>query len=289
MLATHRCHRRSALFGIALVVVVCSAAGPAAGHPPPFFWMPDISGDRQVGADILVGPSDLIGDAVVVGASAFADIALTNHLTLNARLPIAYADYEVVLGPIAIEDSGFGLGNLALGMRYGDAPHHHDGSRLLWALGARVSLPTASDGDDSAIVNNIAQAFIVPDPARYALDTTTLRLSGDIRHEAEPIFFQAEVALDFFLIEDSDDAVGALLGLGLGFKLSPYLALLGELTTVSDIFEDSEGENFVHTVDLGLRYHTPAVMMGVRAYIPLDEVYRDADVFGFGIDVAARF
>jgi hypothetical protein len=269
--------------------VVCTAAGPAAGHPPPFFWMPDISGDRQVGADILVGPSDLIGDAVVLGASAFADIALTSSLSLNARLPISYADYEIVLGGVTLEDSGFGLGNLALGMRYGDAPHHHDGSRLLWALGARVSLPTASDGEDGAIVNSIARAFIVPDPARYALDTTTLRLSGDIRHEAEPIFFQAELALDFFLVQDDDNVVGALLGLGLGVKLNPHLALLGELTTVSDIFEDSEGENFVHTLDLGLRYHTPGVMMGVRGYIPLDDVYRDADVFGFGIDAAARF
>lgn len=277
--------RRAALVIVA-VALLAAAPRDADAHPPPFFWMEDLSTDRRVGFEVLGGPSDLIGDAAVVGGSVFAHLSLSEHFTLTGRVPFAYADYEIA----GVEDDGLALGNLSLGGQLSNAGHYHGSDeRALLGLTARVYLPTASDEGSSGVAADLASAYFIPDPGRYLVDTTTLRLRGDFRYEVGQIFFQAEGALDFFFVDEGEDVLGALIGLGAGVSLSPYLALLGELNTVTDILEDDEGENFLHTLDLGIRYHDAGLMLGARLYVPLDERLRDADVLGLGVDLAARF
>lgn len=273
--------RRKTILVLAFLVAGATAA---EAHPPPFYWMDDLSTDRRVGFEILGGTSDLIGDATVVGGSIFAHLSLTDNIALEGRIPLAYSKFTIM----DVEDDGIALGNLALGFQLSNHAPHHVHERALYGLSLMAHLPTASDDGTSATAADIASAYFIPDPGRYLVDTTTLRLRGDFRYEVESLFLQLEGALDFE-IRDGEDTTGLVLGTGLGVKVSPYFALLGELTTVSDILEDSDGENFVHTVDLGMRYHDPGVMFGFRVYLPLDERLRDADVLGLGVDAAVRF
>lgn len=269
--------------GFSLVLALFCTTADA--HPPPFFWMPDISGESRAGADLMLGPNDLVGDAFVAAAGLFAEISLTKNLAVSARLPVAFASFDIGAG----DESGFALGNLALGGQLANwEKARSDRSRTLYAFGVVLALPTASDSGDSGTAANIAALHFIPDSGRYRVDTTTIRARGDFRYEASPLFVQAELAFDFYLRE-GDDEIGALVGVGAGVKLNPNFAALAEITTVSDIIEDSDDENFVHTVDVGLRWHNQSVVLGARVYVPVDESLRDASVLGFGLDAAARF
>lgn len=273
---------RKTIVALAFLVAGTTAA---EAHPPPFYWMDDLATDRRVGFEILGGPSDLVGDATVVGGSIFGHFSLTDSIALEARLPLAYSKFTIM----GVEDDGVALGNLALGFQISNHAPHHVHERALYGLSLMAHLPTASNDGTSQTAATIASAYFIPDPGRYLVDTTTLRLRGDFRYEVESLFFQLEGALDFEIRDGAEDRTNVVLGTGLGFKLSPYFALLGELTTVSDILEDSGGENFIHTLDLGMRYHDPGVMFGFRVYVPLDERLRDANVLGIGADAAVRF
>lgn len=268
--------------------LVASLTGlPAAtAHPPPFYRMPDLSMDSQAGLEVVVGRSDLVlGSATLAEASAFFHLALGPHITILGRVPFSYVDYEP-LDLLDVSISSWALGNASIGVQLGTVSRLGRGQRIRYGLGILGYVPTASDEGEEGAAAQITGAFDVPDPGRFLVNTTTLRARGDLRYETGAVFLQGELALDHH-IQDAEDRTHLLGGVGVGFMLSHYVALLGELTLRSEILED--GDDLIPVLDAGLRYHNPSMMLGLRVYWPFDEAYRDADVIGLGLDLAVRF
>lgn len=271
-----------------------TAAPSAEAHPPPFYWMGDISGDSRVGVSLLAGTTEQVtDDAIVIGGDVFAEIQVSDTIAILGRVPFTYADYELFLVDevLTIEESAAALGNISLGAQFSSIGQLGEYMSTRLGGGFLVALPTANSENEAGLASAITAAFFLPDPGRYLPNTTSIRLRGDVRAESDLVFFQGELALDVHMVEDGDDPKELVLGAGLGFMLSPYFALLTELTTRADVLDDNDdrGESFLHVLDAGFRYHDGNVMAGFRVYLPLDESLRSAEVLGFGADIAARF
>jgi hypothetical protein len=277
--------RHLLLVAVALACVCMPVA--ALAHPPPFYWMADLSVHSRAGVEVIPGNYDRAGEtAILVPASVFAEFALTENVVLLGRLPLAYVDRVGIDDP---DEGAFALGNVSLGaLLAGGSGHPHEG-RLMYGIGALVHLPTASDEDDEGAAAARTAAFLVPDAGRYRPDTTTVRVRADVRYETDSVFVQGEVGVDRLILEDVDDRTDLLLGAGLGLALDPYWALLGELTVLSNVLEDDDESEFLPVLDAGVRYHNPDLMFGLRVYWPFDESYRDASALGIGLDIALRF
>ena len=278
----------------ALVALIFPAAMPigehgvAQAHPPPFFWMADLSSDRRIGMDAALGTSDLGVDAApIVAASVFGEIALNRYLTAVGRVPFVYAQYALLDAP-EDESSALALGNAGLGIKL-VAGSERRSSALRYGLEAYAHLPTASDGADEGPSLLAGAALTTPDVGRYAIDVTTLRLRGSARYETGRAFFQGELGLEHQLNDSRDDTTDLLVGLGAGITLSPYLAILSELALVSELRDDDDDRELFPSLDIGMRYHDPRVMAGVRVHLPFAEQFRDANVLAFALDVAVRF
>jgi hypothetical protein len=268
------------------VLACASLPGEALAHPPPFYWMADLSVHSRVGVELIPGNYDFAGEsAILVPASVFAEFALTENVVLLGRLPFAYVDRVGLVD----EEGAFALGNLSLGLQLaGGSGRPHEG-RLLYGIGALVHGFTASDEGDQGLAAARAASFLVPDRGRYLVDATTVRVRADVRYESEMVFVQGEVGVDHQIYQDVDDRTDLLFGAGLGLGFDPYWALLAELTALSDVLEDDGDSDLLPVLDVGLRYHNPDLMAGLRVYWPFDEVYRDASAIGLGFDIALRF
>jgi hypothetical protein len=278
--------KRTHLLVPGIVLACVLMAGTAQAHPPPFYWMPDLSAHSQVGVDLIPGNFDRAGDsALLVPASVFAELAVTDYLVLLARVPFAYVDRVGIDDP---DDGAFALGNVGLGLLLANTSRRDWDSWLRYGIGVLVHLPTASDEGEEGIAAARAAAFLVPDRGRFQPGITNLRARGDVRYETGRVFMQGEVGLDHQLREDIDDRTDLLFAAGLGVTLSPYWAVLAELTAVSNILEDEDSE-LLPVLDAGLRYHDPGMMTGLRVYWPFHESYRNASAIGVGIDLGFRF
>lgn len=280
-------HRKPTHLLVSGVVLACALmAGTAEAHPPPFYWMPDLSAHSQVGVDLIPGNYDRAGDsALLVPASVFAELAVTDYLVLLARVPFAYVDRVGIVDP---DDGAFALGNVGLGVLLAGTSRRDWDSWLRYGIGVLVHLPTASDEDEPGIAAARAAAFLVPERGRFLPGVTNVRARGDVRYETGSLFLQGELGIDHQLREDSDDRTDLLLAAGLGVTLSPYWAVLAELTAVSNILEDEDSE-LLPVLDAGVRYHDPGMMAGLRVYWPFGEASRDASAIGVGIDLGVRF
>ena len=265
------------------------SASTAHAHPPPFFWMSDLSPERRVGFDLALGNSELGVDAVpILAASVFGDIALTDNLSLVGRVPFVYAQFTPLGNPEA-ESSALALGNAGFGVKLVTLS---DGgySAMRYGLEGYIHLPTASDGDaDDNFVALAASSITVPDSGRYAIGATTARLRGSARYEGRLAFLQAELGVDHFLTDGADDTTDLLLGLGVGIEFSPYVALLGELTVITELIDDDDDRDLLPSLDVGVRYHNPAWIVGARIHLPFAQEYRDGKVIAAFFDLSRRF
>lgn len=269
------------------VLALASLPRTALAHPPPFYWMADLSVHSRAGFDLVPGNLDRAGEtAFLIPASVFAEFALTENLVLLGRLPFAYVDRVGIAEP---DDGAFALGNVSLGAQLaGGSGRPHEG-RVLYGLGLLLYVPTASDEDEPGVAAARSATFLVPEGGRFLPGATTVRVRAGARYEAEMVFVQGELVLDHHILEDVDDRTDLLFGAGLGLAFNPYWAMLGELTVFSDVLHDDDDSELVPVLDAGLRYHDPDLMAGLRLYWPFHEVYRDLGAIGVGLDVAWRF
>lgn len=266
---------------MAAVLMALGAVAPrsAQAHPPPFWWMTDMSGTSRAGVELTLGNPDLGPvDATSLTGSMFVEFALSRTFTLYGRMPLTLAFFDP---DVAGDGSEAAVGNVSLGLQGRKVRGRH-GSKTILGAGFSLYLPTASDGAVAAAARSAAYQLNLPDGGRWYGDTTTVRLRGDARFESRTLFFQTELDLDM-QFRDGDDDIDLVAGFGPGIVMSPRFALLLELS-IAEITDDEQA-----TLDFGFRYHNHGMMMGMRLYVPLSDPYRDDDVFGLGFDIAGRF
>jgi hypothetical protein len=301
--------QRALVLAASLALAGALGAVPArAGDAPGLsdaapFLMPDTSGRTHAGVDVFFGTVNadendplIAAEATVLSFEPHLDLALTQELTLWGRLPVSYTSARTTLLGIEQEDSGTLLGNAGLGARF----MSQASQELRAGGGVLVHLPTSSadaGGDlvDLPLATAVVRSF---HPERYAIETTTLGAHADVRFDAGRAFVQGQALYMHLAAEDEsvEDADLLRLSLAAGFWVTPNVATMAELTTLSTILDEdvqlnpeNQDEDFFHSLDVGLRFAQPQWALSVRFHLPLDELFRDNDILGGGADLALYF
>jgi hypothetical protein len=270
---------RIVVLAAALAGLAPSTAGADVSARSPLS-MPGTRIERSVGLELMVGTmSSTPSDLTLIGLELDVEYPLSERLGFRALLPLAHERSDA--------SSGTSLGNLTVGLDH-PISSPADG-RVGWSIGGDLSVPTASDEGNSAIAAIDHSILRIPYPGRYAPDTSALRFYGNARIERETVFAQVQLAGHYLLVEDADDLTLIKLALGGGAMVNDRTAVLGELTTVSDIVDDSEGENFIHLLELGLRHRADRFAIGGRIHLPLDDTFRSRQIIGFAVEVEATY
>jgi hypothetical protein len=282
-----RARTRRLLLTSAVLVTAFLPVGAAEAHPPPFFWMPDLSVHSRESFETSVGPVTLDrGVAIMAEGDVYIELAVSRNISVMGRLPFGYVRFDPVLQNGS--GNGFALGNIGAGAQIANTTELRPERKLLYGLGVFAYLPTASGGATSGPTVQALRVLSVPDGGRFLQDTTTLRVRGGLRFEMWRLFFQGETVLERRILE-GDDRNDLTFGLGAGFQISEYLAVLGELTMAPDLLDLADDNDYTAVIDAGLRYHNPQTMIGLRVYMPLESPYRDAGVIGVIIDAGMRY
>jgi hypothetical protein len=299
--------RRLHAFSLAGFAAVSVAALPAHADettaPVRPFILPDLSGLTLIGVDFQLTrwSVDLPGtdenlDVTSYTADLVADISVAPHWVILLRVPTSFASSDPELTIDDDECCGAALGNLTLGVRGLRSSAYDTGLRTVIGGEMTVSLPTAPD-DGEGTVSTVAASFarFPHDPGRYLANTGTIRIGGGAQFYGRRFLVQAGLGLDAFIFDDDVDHASDLavrIGAGGGFRFTYALAAIAELNGLIMADGDVVGagdDDVIGSLDLGLRYGTEALALGVRAYLPLDDAFRDVDAIGLGLDAGARF
>lgn len=278
------------LFPILATLTALPAGAVADGVTAPY-QMESLDGDDRAGVDIMLGryELDLFAeiDITTVSLDAFVQTEVAPNVIVFGRVPFQYARLSA---DGADDESGTSLGNVTGGAMFVS----RSGTTTVGG-GGSLSLPTADDDGDGGNAALFHSLFRVSSYGLYLPNTWTIRLHGDVRVEQGKTFVQARGGLDYLTLdgEDEDEDLKLLrIGVAGGAMINPTVALIAELTTMSSILEDNEGEDdeeWVHTLDLGVRARSGNTLFGARIYLPLDEDFRDANMMGLGVDVSGVF
>lgn len=262
--------------------VLLPAAGASAQHPhvTPLhrdpFEMPEMFAHTKLGLDLMYGRLDVPPDeeASLLAFELVGAVRISRGGYVHVRLPLGYAH----LG----DNGDTALGNVSLGLEHQISTSASHDQITVWSLGGSVSLPTATTGDALGTAS-LHTGFRMPYPGRYAPDTTTVRLHTQFRLDTRLIFLQAQAGINALLVDGPGDETLLRLGLAFGVNLARSTALIGELTTLSDVLDDTRASDFWHSINVGFRFRAGAhSRLGLRVYLPLDDVYRDLNVWGLG-------
>jgi hypothetical protein len=263
---------RGILAAAALAAALLATATPAAADTP--YIMPPLVIDQELGAEFQFGQRSAPGDDItfLVVEGTFRQ-PLGPSFALLAQLGVGHVDVG--------NADGTTLTNLTLGGTYMLSRRRDGRSAVVFS----VSLPTASDqGNDGAAAFGLA-SFYLADPGRFEGDATTFRAYLDYRLDSGRVFAQVEGGMQA-IFHEGDDWVLLRGNLAAGVGLSPRVALVAELTNMAYIFVDQppNDEDFLHALDLGMRFRLHNGRLGARVYVPLDDSRRDVDDLGIALD-----
>jgi hypothetical protein len=287
------------------VLATTAASADVTTAPVRPFILPDLSGLTMIGVDLqltrwqvpalAVPPPGVVDvDQTNLTFDVLAELSIAPHWVLLGRLPLAYHsvedDEDIVGDP---DCCGAAIGNATLGVRVLDSSAQRS-TRSVIGGELTVSLPTAPDSDEGGFTAaSAALAHLPHDPGRYLPDTTTIRFAGGGQLYADKFFIQGGGGLDIFVFDDDafgDDDTDLALRLGgaAGFRATHELAILAEMNGIILLDNDDDENDAFSSIDVGIRYGTDSLLLGLRAYIPLDDELRDVDMFGVGLDLGVR-
>lgn len=238
-------------------------AKPAAASPSP-------AGQPSAGVDLMYGsmkfPVPLLGaqDATLIGITVHGMFEVSPGLQLGGRIPIAHAQFS--------DDSGTGLGNLTLDMRYALASSAQSNS---W-IDTSLSLATAADSDEPGTAALVHTIFWVPDQGLFAPNTTTFRAQYKHHLGTATQGIELGAGLQYLSVKDGDNSVRLPFLIGGHVDLGQRAAAVGRFLTLWLIDAEDNDENFVHTLEVGLQLkQVGSGQAELTFYMPLDESYRD--------------
>lgn len=278
----HRRMRRIAIMvWMWAALVIAPSAGRADVDASAPYHMPGVFNHRALGFELMLGTiNDAPGDVTLIGFDFDFELPITRRLGLQADLPLVHARGDAF--------SGTSLGNVTAGLAY--VMSGRKGGRPIWSLAGSLSLPTAADGGESGLAATLHSLFRVPQPGLYQPDTTTARFSADVRIDERRLFAQLDMRVEAQFIEGVEDRLLLFWGMGGGARLTNHTSLIAELNTAIYALVDEPVEDFLHSLELGLRHKSGTFTIGARVYVPLDDSLRTGrDAIGIGIDFASAY
>ncbi len=268
--------------GLVVPAVALAQPAPDAATSPGFVQIDRYDATSVVGGDFTYVSLDE-GDDVTLLRFQFGGrfVDPVSRFGGYVNLPISYAS--------ANDQSFTGIGNLEVGGLM--LPRLGDGSTRL-ALHAGITLPTGSDGDDSAA--NLASALARPQDIVLAFPgATTIRVGASPMFRNGNVFGRLDVGLDVNLdVKNSSEEVDPIMHInaGVGVDLGT-VALMGELSNVyvfSDDDGDSLGDKMINVFAISARMHSGRAMPYVSLVVPLDDDSTEAINFGLTLGIEAR-
>lgn len=284
----------------------------AEGRRP--FVMGDLDTSNSAGVEFSYGAMSRDYGTYQVEVSAWtldvvAEYRVAPQIELFGRIP--FIQSTISLGGLVDDISGSSLGNVTGGARFvltsetsaspeAQAPP----GRTVLAFAGSVSIPTADDTGDGCIAAASGLSLHgFHDLGLYAPTATTLRAEAEGRLDEGRLFVQTAFGLHLVHIANTDmcdademdpgsDTLELLrFGLAGGVRVTPELAVIAEVTTIASVLEDNNAadEEFIHGVDLGVRYDRSNLTAAARVFMPIDESLREFFDFGFGLELGGRF
>jgi hypothetical protein len=265
-------HRASALGSLVLLLVLASTARAQER----FFTTPDMAGGRYLAVrSALAAARRDLGDSENDPGFWLRHRMLISFLQLEGGATIGGGVAVTAVLPFAMvtghdgEADGAGLGNPTLDLRMQRSLRAGD-HMLIAGGGVAGSLGLASSETAAAVAS-----FFYQDLGRFWPYGHTLRLHGDGGWQYGPVFAQLQIGLDHHAATGEYRDYGqtlARLGLGAGVLARPDVALLAELTTLSNLFDSkptdaAESERVASALELGARWHR-RLSVGVSLFVP---------------------
>ncbi len=269
-----------------VVGVVCCGlvAGPASdaaaqAHAPTFATMDRMDGESHLGAQLGVVFLDNDGpdDFTPVRLDLYGQFVSHGGLGGYGLVPISTSFSE--------GDDDTAIGNIEGGVFFIIARRD-----LELVLRGGITLPTADD-DLSGMVTNVFAVLSRITDAATALPPQTLwaRLSVSPVLRSGQFVLRADAGLDVALSSDADelnpldsDEPDPFLRLNVGggidtgaFAGLAELVTIGQLDDNDDIFDDTNGDDFTHTLAVSGRFGAGALEPGVALVFPLEDDLSD--------------
>lgn len=250
-----------------LFALVFATRTAAAQRAPDMATLDRGDGITKVGLDL--GYSSL--DTHYSGALRFelyGQYVLPSGLGFYGALPIAHSFGDA---PEPLPQPATALGNIDLGLLFVIEPS----PALSWVFRAGVGVPTASSSRDGAATNFAAVWPRMTDLALAVPDATYVRLGISPLIHASNVFLRFDIGFDIGI----DDAGGAdelfRFNAGAGFDLD-VVALSLELANTASLDDFDDGDEFIHTLALTVRFMGEQLQPFLSAGMPLDDNLRDA-------------
>jgi hypothetical protein len=230
----------------------------------------------------LVGDDDIS----LIGIDLYANTEVAQGLTVGARIPIAHARFD--------DDSQTTLGNLTFEMRYQLSAELRTRSWLETSL----SIATADDDGDGALVAGAMATFWIPDPGMYLPDTNTVRLM--YRHHwnarrssqaSRGLAVEFGAGAHFLLRDDAEDRFRIPVSVTGKLGLSAQAHALARFGTYWTSGAEDGEDDFLHVLEAGLGLTgVGRGSMDILVYLPLDDTYRDTlEAWGLTIGFRSGF
>ncbi|MSP17283.1 MAG: hypothetical protein EXR73_11880 [Myxococcales bacterium] len=250
--------------------------------------MPNLSAVSTTGTDIQFAQFNAPdGKVTAVTLDVVTELAMKKQVVIGFRVPLSFvqAPGVPVFNPLCC---GFQNGNLGFFSRV----HFNKGP---WRVGldGGFSLSTAPDGDLDALDggDSAASTHLTHDPSRYLPDSGTARLGASTLLRAARFFLQTEAAL--LVVQstpgfgEQDDTLVKLDG-AMGLRLFYSVTLVAGVNTTWTAAQNGAADDWLHSVEGGLRFTAGNVDVGMRFYYPLDQVLRDLKMIGGGLELGVR-
>jgi hypothetical protein len=184
-------------------------------------------------------------------------------------------------------DSISSLGDIEVGGLF--LPAGIRSSSFMLVLRGGLTLPTASDAFDKAIVGLAGTLTRLTDYYQVIPQGTSLRLGASPIFTSGNLFGRVDLGLDLNLDNSSDKSAHTFLrfNLGGGIWATPDVAITAELSTLTDLDGDNNADNNLANFALGARFRAGTVQPYIGLVLPLDNDVSDDIDFGFTVGVDA--
>lgn len=265
---------RSALLIVALLARV--AHGDDGTKRPTSDPVVDVDG---IGVLAIARGQELFVD----GSFAYADGSDAAALAAGARLRVGSTGFVEGTLPVGWQhqSNALALGNVMIGG--GFLPT----SGRLVGIALRIAVPTSPSLGTGLATATALAAPRNTDPEQWLPHATTVELVADWRWRGDATWVQAEVGLAGWWMLARYETVVRATAAG-GVRIAPGLDLTASFVTRSYLLARNPGEEFVHSLVLGMIGHDTRGQLALRLEVPIDASARNDNRFLVGLELRGR-
>lgn len=266
---------RPALVLALLAVPRASRGDDGAKHPtsdPPV----DVDG---LGVLAVARGQELFVD----GSFAYADGSDAAALAAGARLRVGRTGFVEGTLPVGwqLQSGAFALGNVMVGGGFLPA------SGRLVGIAVRVAAATSPNLGTGLQTATALAAPRLADPELWLAHSTSAELVADWRWRGDTTWLQAEAGVaGWWTLERYETVVRA--SFAGGVRVAPWLDLTASFVTRSYVLARNPGEEFVHSLMLGIVSHNTRGQLALRLEVPIDNSARTDNRFLVGLELRGR-